>query len=114
VERPAAGVVALVPFPFSDLSGAKARPVVVLAEAGRGDVILCQVTSNPYSDSTALTLMSTDFEEGMLRRVSYARPSKLFNAHRTLLRARLGTLRPEAHARLVDQIVSVLRAGLRP
>jgi hypothetical protein len=36
----AARTVALVPFPFSDLSGSKYRPVLVLAEAGRGDFVL--------------------------------------------------------------------------
>jgi mRNA interferase MazF len=39
---PTAGAVVLVPFPFSDLSQAKLRPAVVLAEAGRGDWVLCQ------------------------------------------------------------------------
>jgi len=47
---PSAGGIVLVPFPFSDLSQAKLRPAVALAHAGRGDWILCQVTSNPYGD----------------------------------------------------------------
>ena len=34
-----ARAVALVPFPFSDLSGSKFRPVLVLAESGRGDYV---------------------------------------------------------------------------
>lgn len=38
----AAGAVVLVPFPFSDLSQAKVRPAVVLGDAGRGDLVLCQ------------------------------------------------------------------------
>ena len=113
MEPLAAGVVALVPLPFSDLSGAKARPVVVLADAGRGDFLLCQVTSNRYSDALAFELTARDFEEGTLRRVSYVRPGKLFTAHESLLRPRLGTLRPEAHARLVDRVVTLVRASLR-
>jgi mRNA interferase MazF len=44
---PAARAIVLVRFPFSDLSHAKLRPTVVLAHAGRGDWILCQITSNP-------------------------------------------------------------------
>ena len=51
---PAAGQIILVPFPFSDLTQAKLRPAVVLADAGRGDWILCQVTSNPYGDANAV------------------------------------------------------------
>mgnify|MGYP003940405759 CR=1 FL=1 len=34
--KPKAGSVVLVPFPFSDLSQAKLRPSVVLADSGRG------------------------------------------------------------------------------
>jgi len=38
----AAGAVVLVPFPFTDLTQAKLRPAVALADAGRGDWILAQ------------------------------------------------------------------------
>ncbi len=46
--------VILLPFPFSDLSAQKLRPALVLADAGRGDWLMAQITSNPYSDATAL------------------------------------------------------------
>jgi mRNA interferase MazF len=51
---PTAGAVVLVRFPFSDLSQTKLRPAVVLADAGRGDWILCQVTSKSYGDTRAI------------------------------------------------------------
>jgi mRNA interferase MazF len=47
VVTPATQTVVLVQFPFSDFSATKLRPAVVLADAGRGDWVLCQVTSNP-------------------------------------------------------------------
>ena len=75
---PSEGSVVLVRFPFSDLSSSKLRPAVVLAFTGRDDWILCQVTSNPYSDPTAIRINENDFEIGSLQRVSYARPGKLF------------------------------------
>ncbi len=53
---PAAGKVVLVPFPFSNLSQSKLRPAIVLADAGRQDWILCQVTSKPYGDTRAVLL----------------------------------------------------------
>ena len=53
---PAAGKVVLVPFPFSDLSRSKLRPAVVLADASRGDWVLCQVTGNPYGDAVTVSL----------------------------------------------------------
>ncbi|VUZ83682.1 hypothetical protein MELA_00035 [Candidatus Methylomirabilis lanthanidiphila] len=77
---PAAGAVVLVRFPFSDLSQVKLRPAVVLADAGRGDWILCQVTSKSYGDSRAIELGDASFAMGSLRVTSYARPGKLFTA----------------------------------
>ena len=63
---PAVGQVVLIPFPFSDLTSAKLRPAVVLADAGRDDWVLCQVTSNPYSDPHAIQLVETSFRSGSL------------------------------------------------
>ncbi len=82
---PAVGTVVLVRFPFSDLSQSKLRPAVVLANAGRGDHILCQVTSKPYGDVRAVELDHTAFASGSLRLVSYARPGKLFTASDDLI-----------------------------
>ncbi len=70
---PAAGAVVLVRFPFSDLSQTKLRPAVVLAAAGRGDCILCQVTSKSYGDAQAVRLEDASFAMGSLRVTSYAR-----------------------------------------
>jgi mRNA interferase MazF len=56
----------LVRFPFSNLSQSKLRPAVVLADAGRGDWILCQVTSNPYADPRAIMLSDKSFHQGGL------------------------------------------------
>lgn len=105
-----AGTVALVAFPFSDLSRSKLRPALVLAEAGRGDLILCQITSNPYADPTAVELTDRDFAEGSLRRVSYARPGKLFTGHQSILRNRVGVLHHPTQARVIDEIVRLLRS----
>jgi len=65
-----AGAVVMVPFPFSDLSQTKLRPAIALAGSGRGDWVLCQITSNPYADSRAVLLESRDFAVGSLRLTS--------------------------------------------
>jgi mRNA interferase MazF len=72
------------PFPFSDLSGTKLRPALVLADSGRGDWLLCQITSNPYSDPTAVRFTNADLAQGTLNAVSFARPLKLFTANESL------------------------------
>ena len=92
MEAAAKGAVVLVSFPFSDLSRSKLRPAVVLADAGRGDHVLCQVTSKPYGDSTAVVLDSTAFASGSLQLTSYARPGKLFTASSDLMTGHVGVL----------------------
>ena len=79
-----AGQIVILPFPFSDLSQSKFRPALLLADAGRGDWIACQITSNPYADARAITLSAADFASGSLERLSYARPGKLFTANEAL------------------------------
>ncbi len=88
---PKSGDVVVLPFPFSDLSESKVRPAVVLARANQSDWILCQITSNPYGDAQAIVIDKTDFEAGMLRLQSYARPSKLFTANEGLIISIEGT-----------------------
>lgn len=108
---PAAGAVVLVPFPFSDLSQSKLRPAVVLAAAGRGDWILCQITSNAYADPRALRLGADDFASGGLRLTSYARPGKLFTAHQDLMVAEAGRLSAPALKVIIRQVIALIRDG---
>ena len=110
---PAIGQVVLVPFPFSDLAGAKLRPAVVLADAGRDDWVLCQVTSKPYSDPHAIQLVETDFRSGSLQITSYARPGKLFTANSSLMVSQVGRLKMERARDIVEAIVSLLRMGIK-
>lgn len=108
---PTAGAVVLVRFPFSDLSQTKLRPALVLADAGRDDWILCQVTSKPYGDIRAIKLEDTGFATGSLRVLSYARPGKLFTANQDLIVSKVATLRPQSLKQIVDAVVDLLRAG---
>lgn len=106
---PSAGGIVLVPFPFSDLSQAKLRPAVALADAGRGDWILCQITSNPYGDPRAIRLDQSSFSSGSLRFDSYARPGKLFTASGDLMVTQVALLKADAWRQVIDAVVAVLR-----
>jgi mRNA interferase MazF len=83
----------------------------VLAEVGRGDRVLCQVTSNPYGDASAILLDEATFARGSLRVASYARPGKLFTASDDLVVGEVGALTPEALTGIVDGVITLLRAG---
>jgi mRNA interferase MazF len=107
----AAGTVVLVRFPFSDLSQTKLRPAIVLADAGRDDRVLCQVTSKPYGDDRAVQVDSSAMASGTLRVTSYVRPGKIFTANRGLIVSEFGVLNQESLMRIIDAVVALLRSG---
>jgi mRNA interferase MazF len=106
-----AGQVVIVHFPFSDLTASTLRPAVVLADAGRGDWILCQITSKSYGDSRAVPLDAADFVRGSLRLASYARPGKLFTAHTSLVAGQAGELQPGKFSAVRDAVVRMIQKG---
>jgi mRNA interferase MazF len=114
VVTPTIGEVVLVPFPFSDLSQAKVRPAVCLADAGRGDWVLCQVTSNQYGDPAAISLDTADFASGGLLVASFARPGKLFTAHAGLMVRSVGVLVLPTFARVLSAVVALLQPVANP
>ena len=107
---PSVGEVVLVPFPFSDLSTSKLRPAVCLADAGRGDWVLCQITSSPYGDPSAMPLVSSDFASGGLLVASLARPGKLFTASAGLMVRSVGKLSPTALSRVLVAVVGLFQS----
>jgi mRNA interferase MazF len=106
-------LVVLVRLPFSDLSSSKLRPALVLAPSGGGDWVLCQITSNPYSDPTAVRLAATSFAEGGLPRESFARPGKLFTANETIVMRSAGLLTGTAHRAVVESVVRLLEGSAK-
>jgi mRNA interferase MazF len=111
---PSTGSVVLVRFPFSDLSQSKLRPAVVLAGAGRSDWVLCQVTSNAFSDSYAVEIQVDDFDSGSLRLTSFARPSKLFTASESLISSSVGILHLDKFDEILDAVIGILEASRQP
>ena len=108
---PAAGEVVVIPFPFSDLTQSKIRPALCLAAAGRGDYVLCQITSQPYGDPLALKIDDQDFASGGLHIESFVRPGKLFTADANLILSTEGKLSPAAYQRVLNTVVNLLRVG---
>jgi len=107
MDSPSIGSIILLPFPFTDLSKSKIRPAVILANAGRGDWILCQITSKAYADSAAVELRDSDFELGGLRLISYARLSKLFTASGGIFLSIAGQLSSEKVSEILRRVVGL-------
>ena len=108
MEPPAIGSIVLVKFPFSDLSGSKKRPALVLATAAWDDPMLCQITGQQSGDPTAIELLASDIEGGSLDRRSFARITKIFTASPILITRVIGTLRPAKFDTVLDSLVKFL------
>jgi mRNA interferase MazF len=102
------GDVVVVPFPFSDLSQAKRRPALVLAELAGDDRILCQITSRSLQDPYAIHFDDEDFEEGGLRRKSNVRPNRIFTADMRIILYRAGHLKEDKTGEVIKQIIGIL------
>lgn len=100
------GSVVLVAFPFSNLKGKKIRPALVLAQVEFDNLILCQITSKPYSSKSAIEIHSSDFAEGKLPVVSYVRPDKLFTANISIIENIAGKLQ----VKIIAMILHTVRA----
>jgi len=109
MERFVKGDVVVVPFPFSDLTRAKRRPALVIAELEGDDLILCQITSQSIRDRYAVSIDKSDFETGTLMRKSNVRPNRIFTADRHIILYRVSHLEHEKINPIIDRIVNILR-----
>jgi len=95
------GDLALVPFPFTDLSSAKRRPVLLLADPdGYGDFLAVAVTSRPHH-SNAIAIGDQDISSGALPASSWVRTDRVVTLNAALVRKVFGS----ASAGFVDRVV---------
>ena len=102
------GDIVIIPFPFSDLSGSKRRPALVIADWGGSDVMLCQVTSKSKFDGQEIDLAKTDFVSGSLPIDSNIRPNKVFTADRRIILSTAGRIRQTKREEVIKRIVALL------
>ena len=102
------GDVVVVPFPFSDLSEAKKRPTLVIANLAGDDLILCQITSQNIKDSYSIPIDEEHFAEGSLNRKSNIRPNRLFTADKKIILYKVGHLKKEKITEIISKIIGIL------
>ncbi len=105
--------VILIPFPFSDLSGAKKRPALVIStsEFNRKsqDVICCLITSNLADRGSAVSISNKDMESGYLEFESRIKPYRLFTVDKGIVYRILGKLGAPKSKMAVEEISKILQ-----
>ncbi|NIJ51616.1 type II toxin-antitoxin system PemK/MazF family toxin [Dyadobacter arcticus] len=103
------GEIVVIPFPFSDLSGSKKRPALVLADLEGDDILLCQITSQSGKDFRAVSLISSDFESGSLPIDSFIRPARIFTADKGIIIRKAGLVRDKVIDNVTKKIIDLLK-----
>jgi mRNA interferase MazF len=104
------GDVVVIPFPFSDLSQSKRRPALVIAPLEGDDVILCQLTSKAVEDPYAVPIDDSDFTSGNLKQPGNIRPNRLFTADTHIILYRVGSLKKETLAQVIEKLVTIIKS----
>lgn len=96
-----------VPFPFSDQSGRKVRPVIVLSNnefnKHSEDIIVIGVTSNISKDKYTLNLENEDLEEGKLINRCVIKVENILKLDRYLIIKKIGKINKEK----LNQIINI-------
>ena len=103
----AKGDIILITFPFTDLTGSKLRPAVILADTVL-DLTVCFITTQlQWQETTDVLLMPTS--SNGLRKQSLIRTSKIATLDKTLAKGLLGRLTSNELSDLNDKLKLLLR-----
>lgn len=98
----------LVPFPFTDLSGRKRRPALIVSPEGfhGEDLVLCAITSQlPQRPSEwEIPLEAGDMVEEKLPKRSVVKVGKLFTMHQKLIVRSFGTVKEQKLQKILDKL----------
>lgn len=109
MERLMKGDIVVMHFPFSNLSGSKKRPAMVIATPNGNDPILCQITSKQVNDTYSVPLTEKEFKSGSLRQDSNIRPNKIFTADTSIIDYKIGSLKLAKTSKVVEAVCSIIR-----
>ena len=109
MERLVRGDIIVIYFPFSNLVQFKPRPVLIIKIPKGEDMIVNQITGSSYEKSVEIKIENKDFSKGSLKKDSYLRLDKIFSIEKSLVKYKIGSLKPEKFNEIIDKIVSFLK-----
>jgi mRNA interferase MazF len=105
--------VVLVPFPYSDLSSAKRRPVLIVSNNEFNDqfqdVLVCVITSNLFVDEYSVKLENKDLEIGILPESSIVKTHKLFTIEKSKIIKKFSIVKLDYFDLIKDKIEALIQ-----
>ena len=103
-----AGNIVILPFPFTDLSATKQRPVLIISNdsynAAMEDVVVCGITSNFKDASYSVSLGQQELQEGVIPTLSRIKVDKIFTLKQSLIKKKVGAVKQEVLQEVIKEI----------
>lgn len=96
--------VVLIPFPYSDLTGAKLRPALIISNKNLNtteDRICCLITSNKTKEGI---LLNKNLEYGKLPFDSWVKPQRLFTIDQKIIKRKLCKIKNDFHKEIIKEL----------
>lgn len=103
------GDIVLIPFPFTDLTGVKNRPALILVETDSDITVSFITTQVKWEDEFDVRLEPS--KENGLKKTSLIRLSKLSTIDKDLVIGRLGRLTDQEILTVNKNLITLLRLG---
>jgi len=96
--------IVLIPFPYSDLTGAKQRPALIISNEliNNQDKICCLITSNSAIDG--LEIKNEHFKNGKLPFKSWVKPHRIFTIDSRIIKKKLCSINQNFHREIVKTL----------
>ena len=105
----------LVPFPFSDQSGRKVRPVIVISNNKFNqyseDILVVGVTSNISKDEYSINVTSKDLEEGKIFTQCCIKVENLLKVDKELIVKKIGKIKKEKLKAVIDILIRIVKVS---
>ena len=106
------GEIVVVPFPFSDLSSIKQRPVLVLSKNINNekieDIITCGITSNIKDPKYSVLIENKNLIEGEIPKTSRIKVDKLFTISQDIVKKKIGRINKETFEKVKTEFVKLV------
>lgn len=93
---------------YSDFSGSKRRPALVVAAPLGLDPVLCLITSKSRGDDYDVSVSNSDFASGGLSLNSVVRVCHLFTLDPSIIDYKAGSLKPEKMREITTRIIKMV------
>ncbi|MBU0459284.1 MAG: type II toxin-antitoxin system PemK/MazF family toxin [Candidatus Woesearchaeota archaeon] len=104
--------IVLLPYPFSDLTGTKVRPALVVSNNALNrksdDCILVPLTTIIKEEPYSINISQGDLSSGELIKPSRIRVDKIFSVQKSLIIKKICSLDEETFARVKKEIMGML------